>query len=73
MKLKIELKLIMKAKLQNVLRNDVNPFFFALSCALLVFISFTAKALADDVRKAVSVSTENMMMTAEGQILSQVE
>jgi hypothetical protein len=63
----------MKAKLQNVLKNDVNPFFFALSCALLVCISFTAKALADDVRNAVSVSTENMMMTAEGQILSQVE
>jgi hypothetical protein len=63
----------MKAKLQNVLRNDVNPFFFALSCALLVCISFTAKALADDVQKAVSVSTENMMMTAEGQVLSQAE
>jgi len=72
-KLKTELKLIMKAKLQNVLRNDVNPFFFALSCALLVCISFTAKALADDVRNAVSVPTENMMMTTEGQVLSIAE
>jgi hypothetical protein len=63
----------MKSKLQKVLRNDVNPFFFALSCALLVCISFTAKALADDVRNAVSVPTENMMMTAEGQVLAQVE
>jgi hypothetical protein len=68
MKLKTELKLIMKAKLQNVLRNDVSPFFFALSCALLVCISFTAKALADDVQNAMSGPTENMMMTAEGQI-----
>jgi hypothetical protein len=63
----------MKAKLQNVLRNNVSPFFFALSCALLVCISFTAKALADDMQNAVNVPTENMMMTAEGQILSQVE
>jgi hypothetical protein len=63
----------MKAKLQNVLRNDVNPFFFALSCALLVCISFTAKVLADDVQNTVSVPTENMMMTAEGQLVWDVE
>jgi len=63
----------MKTKLQNVLRNDVNPFFFALSCALLICISFTAKALADDVQSAASVPTENMMMTAEVQILLKVE
>jgi hypothetical protein len=73
MKLKTKLKSIMKAKLQNVLRNDVSPFFFAVSCALLVCISFTAKALADDVRNAVSAPTENMMMTAEGQVLSIAE
>jgi hypothetical protein len=69
MKLKTELKLIMKAKLQNVLRNDVSPFFFALSCALLVCISFTAKSLADEVQNAISGPTENMMMTAEGQLV----
>ena len=73
MKLKTELKLIMKTKLQNILRNNVSPFFFALSCALLVCVSFTAKALADDVRNAVSVPTEDMMMTAEGQVLSIAE
>ena len=63
----------MKTKLQNVLRINVNPFFFALSCAVLVCISFTAKALADDVRNAVSVPTEDMMMTVEGQVLSIAE
>jgi hypothetical protein len=73
MKLKTELKLIMKAKLQNVLRNDVSPFFFALSCAMLICISFTAKALADDVQNALSVPMENMMMTAEGQIVWNAE
>jgi hypothetical protein len=73
LKHKTELKLIMKTKLQNVLRNDVSPFFFALSCALLVCISFTAKVLADDLQNAVSGPMENMMMTAEGQILSAVE
>jgi len=73
LKLKTELKLIMKAKLQNVLRNDVSPFFFALSCVMLLIISFTAKVLADDVRNAVSAPTESMMMTAEGQVLSITE
>ena len=73
MKLKTELKLIMKTKLQNFLGIHVNPFFFALSCALLLCISFTAKALADDVRNAVSGPTEDMMMTADGQILSIAE
>jgi hypothetical protein len=63
----------MKMKLQSVLRNDVSPFFFALSCALLVCISFTAKVLADDVRNAVSGPTEDMMMTAEGQLVWNAE
>jgi hypothetical protein len=63
----------MKAKLQNVLRTDVNPFFFALSCAMLICVSFTAKILADDVQNSVSGSAENMMMTAEGQVVSQAE
>jgi hypothetical protein len=73
MKLKTELKLFMKAKLHNILRNDVSPFFFALSCALLICISFTARALADDVQNAVSVPTESMMMTADGQVLSKAD
>jgi hypothetical protein len=73
MKLKTELRLIMKAKLQNVLRNDVSPFFFALSCALLICISFTAKALADDVQNAMSGPMENMMMNAEGQLVWNAE
>jgi hypothetical protein len=63
----------MKAKLQNALRITVNPFFFALSCALLICISFTAKALADDVQNAVSVPTENMMMTPDGQLVWKAE
>ena len=63
----------MKTKLQGVLRTDVNPLFFALSCAMLICISFTAKVLADDVQSALSVSTENMMMTADGQLAWNVE
>ena len=59
----------MKAKLQNALKTDVNPFFFALSCAILIFISFTARALAEDVQNSVSGPTENLMMTTEGQLL----
>jgi hypothetical protein len=59
----------MKAKLENILRNDVSPFFFALSCALLICISFTARALAEDVQKAVSGPSDNMMITADGQVL----
>jgi hypothetical protein len=73
MKLKTELKLIMKAKLQNVLKITVNPFFFALSCAMLICISFTAKALADDVQNMVRVPMENMMMTADGQLVWRAE
>ena len=63
----------MKTKLQTVLRTDVNPFFFALSCALLICISFTAKALADDMQNTVSVPMEHMMMTAQGQLVWNAE
>jgi hypothetical protein len=63
----------MKAKLQNALKTDVNPFFFALSCALLICISFSARALADDLQNTVSVPMEKMMMTADGQILLKAE
>ena len=69
MKLKIELKLTMKAKLQNALKTDVNPFFFALSCAILICISFTARAWAEDLQNTVSVPMEKMMMTAQGQLV----
>ena len=40
---------------------------------MLIFISFTAKGLADDVRNAVGGPTEEMMMTAEGQVTWNVE
>jgi hypothetical protein len=55
------------------MKSNVDPFFFALSCAMLLCISFTAKGLADDVRKAVSGQTEEMMMTVEGQVIWNVE
>jgi len=73
LKHKTELKLIMKTKLQSVLRTDVNPLFFALSCAMLICVSFTAKVLADDVQNALSVPSENMMMTADGQLVWNAE
>lgn len=63
----------MKTKLQNALKTDVNPFFFALSCALLICISFTARALAEDVQNTVSVPMEKMMMTPEGQLVWNAE
>lgn len=63
----------MKAKLQTALRSNVDPFFFALSCAMLLCISFTAKVLADDVLGAVRSATDNMMMTADGQLVAMRE
>jgi len=63
----------MKAKLQTALRSNVDPFFFALCCAMLICISFTAKVLADDVLGAVSGATGNMMLTADGQFEWSVE
>jgi hypothetical protein len=63
----------MKAKLQSILKTDVNPLFFALSCAILICISFTARAWAEDLQNTVSVPMEKMMMTAQGQILLKVE
>jgi hypothetical protein len=58
----------MKAKLQIALRSNVDPFFFALSCVMLLCISFTAKVLADDVLGEVRSATDNVMMTAAGQV-----
>jgi len=63
----------MKAKLQTALKSNVDPFFFALSCALLICISFTAKVLADDVLGEVAAVTDNMMMTADGQFVAMAE
>jgi hypothetical protein len=40
---------------------------------MLICISFTAKALTDDVQDALNVSTENMMMTADGQVVWDAE
>jgi len=63
----------MKTKLQTVLRSNVDPFFFALSCALLLCISFTAKALADDIGGAMSGPPDMMMMTPDGDVVWNVE
>jgi hypothetical protein len=63
----------MKAKLQRALKSNVDPFFFALSCAMLICVSFTAKVLADDVLVEVSGVTDNMMMTADGQLVAMAE
>jgi hypothetical protein len=68
MKLVTKIELIMKTTLQNALKSNVNPVLFALSCAMLIYISFTAKALANDVAGATSGPAENMMMTTEGQV-----
>jgi hypothetical protein len=63
----------MKAKLQTALRANVDPFFFALVCAILVSISMTAKVLADDVFVAVGGATDDLMITADGQLVWQAE
>lgn len=63
----------MKTKLKTALKSNVDPFFFALSCVILLSVSFTAKCLADDVLGAVSDATDNMMMTAEGQLVWNVD
>jgi hypothetical protein len=73
MKRKIELKLIMKTKLQSALKSNVDPFFFALSCAMLICISFTAKVLADDVLGAMSGAAEISMMTPAGELVWAVD
>jgi hypothetical protein len=73
LKAEIELKRIMKAKLQTALKSNVDPLFFALSCALLICTSFTAKVLADDVLGEVTAVTDNMMMTADGQFVTMAE
>jgi hypothetical protein len=60
----------MKTKLKTALKSNVDSFFFALSCVMLLSISFTAKCLADDVLGAVSGPAETvMMMTADGQLI----
>jgi hypothetical protein len=58
----------MKAKLQIALRSNVDPFFFAFACIMLICVSLTAKVLADDVLLAVDGATDNMLMTTEGQL-----
>ncbi len=59
----------MKMKLKDALKSNVDPFFFAISCVMLLCVSFTAKLLADDVLAEVSGATDNMMMTAEGELI----
>lgn len=59
----------MKAKLKTALKTNVDPFFFALACVVLISISMTAKALADDVFDAVGGTADTMMITTDGQII----
>ena len=60
----------MKAKLEIALKANVDPLWFALTCAALFSVSMTATALAQDVLSAIDnpAGTE-MMMTTEGQIV----
>ena len=58
----------MKAKLRIALKSNVDPFFFALACVILISVSLTAKVLADDVFLAVDGATDNMLMTTNGQL-----
>jgi hypothetical protein len=63
----------MKTKLRTALKSNVDPFFFALSCVMLLCVSFTAKCLADSVLVEVSGATDGMIMTAEGQLVVMAE
>ena len=40
---------IMKIRLRAALTSNVSPFFFALTCLLLVSVMFSAKIMADQV------------------------
>jgi hypothetical protein len=59
----------MKAKLRRALKSNVDPFFFALACVILISVSMTAKVLADDVFLAVNGATDNPLITADGQLI----
>jgi hypothetical protein len=63
----------MKAKLKTALKSPVDPFFFVFVCVTLLSVSMTAKVLADDVFVAVGGAADNLMMTAEGQLVWQAE
>jgi hypothetical protein len=62
-----------KTKLKTALKSKVDPFFFALSCAMLIFVSFTAKVLTDDVLGAMNGPAEATFMTAAGVLVWNVE
>lgn len=59
----------MKTKLRMALRSNVDPFFFAFACIMLICVSLTAKALADDVLTLVNDSTDDPLLTADGHLL----
>lgn len=63
----------MKTKLKTALKSPVDPFFFVLACVILLSVSMTAKVLADDVFVAVGGAADNLIMTAEGQVVWQTE
>ena len=63
----------MKTVLKNAFKTNVDPLFFALSCAILVFVSLTAKSLANDVLVSVGGAADNMMMTKEGLVVAKAE
>jgi len=58
----------MKTKLKTALKSNVDPFFFALTCAMLICLSLTAKALAHDALTDMGSGTYSMSMTADGQV-----
>ena len=58
----------MKSKFQTALKSNVDPFFFVLTCVILMSVSMTAKVLADDVLTCISGPTEDLLMTQDGQL-----
>ena len=64
----------MKAKIKTALKSNVDPLLFALACAVLLSVSMTAKALAEDVLSAFDGPPSTvMMMTTDGQVVWHAE
>jgi len=64
----------MKAKLETALKSNVDPLYFALTCAVLFSVSMTATALAQDVLSAIDDPPGTvMMMTTDGQLVWHAE
>jgi hypothetical protein len=64
----------MKAKLKTALKSNVDPLFFALTCAVLFSVSMAVTALAEDVLSAADDTPGTvLMMTKDGQIVLRVD